>query len=294
MRLILLREAINTAYNTFSYKAYSSNGFYFIDQVDKAKIAILELLSVDFFNDQDKILLEPILNSTGTKISYNDNDLWGKTTGLLNGISYTLRLLNDWFSKFMPQEQDPDNIVNIKLPQIQEFKDLENISKKLSGPFSIIVKEVEGGHIEIKQFDHGSLWIVIGVGSLSAVMLVGAIAWSAAVIAKKWNELNISIEVARTAKLKNDAIEELVKYQKDTINQLAQQEADLIANKCFSTEDSEKNARLREALKDISELLIKGVEIQPALCAPENVSNLFPNYKMLPLIESKISKLTQG
>lgn len=294
MRLILLREAISIAYNTFDYKSYNSNGSYYIEQVNKAKSGILKLLSVDFFNEQDLILLDPIINSTGIKISYTDGTLWEKTTGLLKGISYTLRLLNDWFSKFMPQEQDPDNIINIKLPQIQEFKDLENISKKLSGPFSIILREVEGGQVEIKQFDHGSFWIVVGVGSISAVTLVGAIAWSAAVIAKKWNELNISIEVARTAKLKNDAIEELVKYQRNTINELAQQEAAFIANKCFSEEDSEKNARLREALKDVSELLVKGVEIQPALCAPESVSNLFPNYKTLPFIESKISKLTQG
>jgi hypothetical protein len=41
----------------------------------------------------------------------------------------------------------------------------------------------------------------------------------------------------------------------------------------------------------MSELIQKGVEIQPSLHTPENVSNLFPNYKLLNLIESKTKQI---
>jgi hypothetical protein len=40
-------------------------------------------------------------------------------------------------------------------------------------------------------------------------------------------------------------------------------------------------------IKDLAGLIEKGAEIHPALTAPEDVKNLFPDFTKLELIESK-------
>ena len=98
--------------------------------------------------------------------------------------------------------------------------------------------------------------------------------------------------MARRAQLQNDAIAKLVEYQEKEIKTLAEAEANALEQKCFTNNDKERVATIREAIRDVSELVIKGVQIQPALCAPENVANLFPDYYKLPFIDSKIKKLS--
>lgn len=50
----------------------------------------------------------------------------------------------------------------------------------------------------------------------------------------------------------------------------------------------------KNSLYNISELILKGTEIHPALSVPEDVENLFPNYTTLSFIESKTKKLASN
>lgn len=284
MRLLELKKSIDFASQNFQYKESNSNGIYYITDVNKVKLGLLELKKVNFLNEKYIKILSPIFDSVGTSISYSDINLYRQITSTLKIISHTIEFLNYWFKLSMPEEEE--NIVNIKLPEISNFSELEFISKKLEGNFSRVVSEIDGGKVEIKQFDHGSFWIVLAVGVPAAVFLIASIAWSAAVVAKKMNECKITCAEVKKANLQVEAIQQLVDYQKRMINELAMREAESIENKCFPNNDNERSQRIREAIKDTAELLIKGVQIQSALSAPENVSNLFPDYKKLPFIES--------
>lgn len=292
MRLIELKRAIDKSHQLFNYKLDNANGYYYVSNVINLKSAILELYSIKFFNEDERRILLPIVNSMGDRISYNDPNLYNTLAKLLSGIKWTIGFLYDWFQIYMPDSfDDGDSIINIKLPEIQNFSDLEFISKKLDGSFTTVINEISGSKIQIKQFDHGSFWIILSVGVPLAVSVIAGIAWSAAVVAKKWNEAMMARKEVEKAGLQNEAIEQLVAYQKMEMNNLATAEAENIENKCFSEHDNERVQRIREAIKDISELIIKGVQIQSALSAPEEVSNLFPNYNMLSFIESTIKKI---
>lgn len=290
MRLLELKKAIEKAQEAFSYETYNSNGVYYIKNVAGAKSAVLDLYHAKFFNDNELSMLSPIINSMGDVISFSGTSQYNDLVRLLGGIKYSIGFMNDWFQKNMPSDKD-ENIINIKLPQIQNFSNLEFISKKLEGCFTSVVSEIEGGKIEIKQFDHGSFWIVVAVGAPYALAFVAAIAWSAAVVSKKRSEAEMAKKEVERAGLQNEAIRQLVTFQDKEINELAMMEANALENKYFSSQDNERAQRIREAIKDVSELLVKGVQIQSALSAPESVSNLFPNYKNLSLIESKINKI---
>lgn len=293
MRLLALKRAIEKAQQVFNFETYNSSGMYYIKNVAEVKSAVLELLHAHFFNEKEIDMLSPIINSMGDVISFSNNSTYNDLVRLLGHIKYSIEFMNEWFQKNMPSNED-EPIINIKLPQIQNFSDLSFIADKLEGRFTSVVNEIEGGKVEIKQFDHGSFWIVVAVGTPVALAFIAGMAWSAAVVYKKMKEAEMAKREVERAGLQNEAIKQLVDFQKREINELAMVEANALENKFFSQQDNERAQRIRESIKDISELLIKGVQIQSALSAPESVSNLFPNYKNLSLVESNIKKIANG
>jgi len=68
-------------------------------------------------------------------------------------------------------------------------------------------------------------------------------------------------------------------------------EAKYVYEQHFKEEDCEKIERIKLAITQFTELITKGVEIQPSLLVPENVNNLFPDMKNLPSIVSKIKQI---
>lgn len=55
--------------------------------------------------------------------------------------------------------------------------------------------------------------------------------------------------------------------------------------------DNEQIERLKMSIRTFSNLIERGAEIHPALQVPETVSNLYPNYKQLETISSKIKQI---
>ena len=206
-------------------------------------------------------------------------------------IGYLVRLLHNWINEYIPEEQDEET-VNIKLPQIKNFDILNKVANELRLAFSTIISEYKGGKIEIVQFDHGSYWCVVKVGT--ALLLFTGLAWAGAVVAKKTIECRSAYEVYRNASARNEMLEELKRLNKAQIDIVVTQEAKLIQQEHFNKEDHEQLERIKNSILNISELILKGTEIQPAIAAPEDVKNLFPDFSCLPLIESRTKKLTEN
>jgi hypothetical protein len=58
-------------------------------------------------------------------------------------------------------------------------------------------------------------------------------------------------------------------------------------------ENPERLERIKHAIKSLQELIEKGAEIRPALLAPEQVTNLFPDFKKLHAVESHIKQISE-
>ena len=71
-------------------------------------------------------------------------------------------------------------------------------------------------------------------------------------------------------------------------------EATHINSEHFQNNSPENIERIKNSIKIFSELIDKGAEIHPALIAPEQVSNLFPDIKNLLGLESKIKRISEG
>ena len=58
--------------------------------------------------------------------------------------------------------------------------------------------------------------------------------------------------------------------------------------------EAEQIERVKYTIREFSEMIAKGAEIHPALQAPENVKNLFPDFNKILSIESKTKMISDG
>ena len=290
MRLIDIKQCINIEFDNLDFKVSEIGGGNSKRYgVQKFRIVLLQLSKAGFVRREDFKFYDDIVNAVNTdSLTYPSSNYIGD---YIVKISYLVKLLHYWINEFLPVEQD-DETVNIKLPKINNFDVLNKVANELRLAFSSVISEYEGGKIEIVQFDHGSFWCVIKVGT--ALLLFTGLAWAGAVVAKKTIECRSAYEVYRNASARNEMLEELKRLNKAQIDIVVTQEAKLIQQEHFNKEDHEQLERIKNSILNISELILKGTEIQPAIAAPEDVKNLFPDFSCLPLIESRTKKLTEN
>lgn len=289
MRLIDIKQALNIAWSniqTVTVEEFSDN--FRINNADKLKIALDKLLSIKFIKLNDSSIYPIVVASSSESILFDKRK---NTLSTIADLKKAVELMDRWINGYVPNEQDKET-VNIKLPKISNFDVLNKVANELRLAFSTVICEYEGGKIEIVQFDHGSFWCVIKVGT--ALLLFTGLAWAGAVVAKKTIECRSAYEVYRNASARNEMLEELKRLNKAQIDIVIEQEAKLIQQEHFSKEDNEQLERIKNSILNISELILKGTDIQPAIAAPEDVKNLFPDFSCLPLIESRTKKLTEN
>lgn len=199
------------------------------------------------------------------------------------GIEYLLRYSN--------QIENPENGLFIKLPEIQTFEDLSKVSNDLKKAIEIpVIDQNDGGYVKIETAESGSIWLVISIGTFSAVNLIGAICWSAAVIRKKKAEAKIFEEHARTLGMKNESLQTVIDAQKIQIKNIIEAEAEEIAKAHYKLNDPEVINRLKLSLNTVNDLIDRGTQILPSSDNKETIKS-FPDYSNLNLIESAIKKL---
>lgn len=197
--------------------------------------------------------------------------------------------------KELYHEREDDSTIYIQMPKIKDLEDLSKKSKILHTAISqsILNPNIKGS-IKVKSYDMGSLWIIITVGSVVAVKLIAGIVWAAAVIRKKKKEFKQFEQHVKGLELKSESLEELKQAQKKQLELSLNAEADNLVSQFYKWKEAETTERIKYSIKLISDLMDKGVEIHPALTAPKEVGNLFPDYKNLGLIESRIQELGTG
>ncbi|UKJ06200.1 hypothetical protein [Solitalea lacus] len=183
------------------------------------------------------------------------------------------------------------NSINIKLPPVNDFDELSKVSRDIHiGLSQVIFNDEINGQTKIVSVENGSIWLNVFVGA-SAVTVIASLVWASAVIYKKIHEGKLLAEQVRGLKVKNDSLEDILKAQKAETDLMIQAEAEHISSEHFKENIPENIERIKNSIKTFAELIGKGAEIHPALVAPENVSNLFPDPTKLIVVGSKIKKL---
>lgn len=242
------------------------------------------------YDDEIDILKQSMLYQTSqdSLVVTNDVgvDIYRRSKYLVDSSS-ALSLV---FSKLLPPSS-PESII-VKLPEPSDFEALVKTMSVLQTSISqvIVHKEIDGS-IKINSWEFGSFWLDLFLGTSAAVSVVSSIAWSAAVISKKFNEDKILEATVRAMEIKNESLEDILESQKALTRQLIDNETKSVIDEHFTESDPEHSKRVEFSIKTLAKLIQEGAQVHPSLLAPEEVSNLFPNYKKLDSITSKIKQL---
>ena len=248
--------------------------------------AISEISKLDLFSDRiDKIKTYPLYTHSDNSILFSGTEY----DGLLKEIEHLeeeCRNLSNALTKLIT-EAVPD-LISIKIPNPQNFADLEQTIAALNKVFSqtLFSDEIKGG-IQIANFDNGSYWIDIVVIGAGVTKFIGALAWSGAVVYRKLQEGRLFAARAKSYEISNDLMKEVIEKSKEKVNQEAQREADFLYKTFYKGNDNEQISRIKLALKELAELYSQGAEIHPALEAPDEIRREFPDFKAINRIETK-------
>lgn len=185
--------------------------------------------------------------------------------------------------------------VYIKLSSVDDLPGLTSQLGKLQMILEQTILDPKiGGKMEIRSVERGSIWVHIFLGTVTAVTFVGSVAWAAAVVYRKIQEGRIVEQHVESLKIKNDSLREIQEAQKELIKGLVHAEGRHLETEIYGGEENpERLERIKHAIRLMQELVEKGAEVHPALLAPENVKNLFPDFKKLTSVESRIKQITE-
>jgi hypothetical protein len=269
----------------------ANNTLYEIANLKELRIVISDLESMKLFENITSVLLNSAIFTTS-----NDTINVQPTENLL--ITTQLKLLESLIENFSEvlrntvPEESIDSI-NIKLPPVNDFDELSKVSREIHvGLTQVIFNEEVNGQTRIISVENGSIWLNVLVGTAAAVSVIASLVWASAVIYKKIQEGKLLEEQVRGLKVKNESLEDILKAQKAETSLMIQAEAEHLNSEHFKINAPENIEKIKNSISIFAELIGKGAEIHPALVAPENVSNLFPDPTKLIGLESKIKRLT--
>ena len=190
-----------------------------------------------------------------------------------------------------------EECIRVRLPLSADYRGVVSDQGKLLKAIEqlLLINPNHTASITIKGWETGSLWMNLGVGSASAVVVIGAAVWAAAVIRKKWHEGTILEQAARGLQVKNETLTDISAQLKIAAEAIVTVEATAIYENYFKNENPNDDLeRIKETLRTFADLIDRGAEVHPALMQPEQAANLFPNFKALDTIVSAIKQLGDG
>jgi hypothetical protein len=267
-------------------------GLHTLSQLNSLRQSLNILYETGLFNDEiEEIMHLSFYKSTTDTIAVTTaelNTLRSNTEHIKvvsEGMIHALNIV-------VPNEEQYS--INFKMPKdVNDFTSLASVCISIDKVLDqLIINETIKGEKRIMSVENGSIWFNLFVGEFAS-RLIGKVAWASAVIFNKASEVRANQEFNRGLKMKNEAIEEMVKIHKVYIDKLITAEAELISNDEFkdSKDKHEETQRIKLAIIEFSDLIFRGAEIRPAINAPEQVSNLFPNYSKLIGTQSKIKEI---
>ncbi|MFC1226672.1 hypothetical protein ACFE6N_22905 [Pedobacter sp. BG31] len=185
-----------------------------------------------------------------------------------------------------------ENSIFIKLPEVRDFSDLSKAADSFQKILSqTIVNEDINGEIKIKSVENGSIWLEVALGTTLAVAAIGSLAWAAAVVYKKFQEGRMLSQTVNAKKIQNKTKQDLGAALKVMLDYVVESEAQHFCEEHYREADPEKVERVKFTIRELMGEMDKGAEVHPALSAPENVKNLFPDMNNLIGLASKIKQI---
>ena len=185
-----------------------------------------------------------------------------------------------------------ENSLFILLPDFHDYHGFVNEVTEYGKIFDQTLSGLKGTpSVKFTGVDLGTNWLILTFGTSAALKLIAGLIWSGCVIRKKKLEGDHLTGQIKNLEMKNESVKDLVAAQKKLLDQLIEAEAYYLIDNNGIEKDPEYIKRLMYSIEKISEMINKGTEFHPSLSAPEESSQLFPDYKKLDSIRTHIKQI---
>lgn len=281
MRLLDIKKYINIAYENFNPQYSTSGSYYYIDNILQTKKAIKALYDAGILEHSPlKIdIYTQIIESFRDRFSL-DGTQYINCKKELDKTKYTIDIMYNWINRYVPME-DSEDIINIKLPSIQDIGTLSKICSLIDKALSQTVSEY-GQQVKFKQLDYGSSWISISVVTSGAAALVMALAKAAFYVAKKFYGIKLMAKEYERYSMGNEIMRTIKETNEKIIQSEMAKQAEDIEKAYYKDQNSdpERVGRIRAAISELTKLIELGGEIHPSALLEEKEENKI-DYKLL-------------
>ncbi len=173
---------------------------------------------------------------------------------------------------------DEPETVAIKIPENLDLVGAAKILQELDEVLSqSLLNDYVKGNVVLEGFDRGSEWLLLALGSLTAVNVLGQMVRLHFSIEEKKLDIEAKREIVRGMKIKNESLEDFESALKKELDLHLRIELDSVykAGK-IPKKANEERQRIKHSIEIFGELLRKGLEVQPSLATPEKSRVLFP------------------
>jgi hypothetical protein len=296
MRLREIKKIIEDNLPLIAFNAEKTGGSVVVTNYLKAINAINNLADFMFVSDEINSLKGMpwvYYNKSREERVIIDDQTFRGFNIVVDSIKGKCNTVIELINEAIPEENV--NSISVKLPDYKELNQLSRFFSELDKSLGqAIINDTIEGKVELQNFDSGSLWIEIVVGSGIALSFIAGLTWSAMVIRKKFLEGDILIKKIEAMGIKNESLKEIQTTIEKELELLIEAETvELLGKYEFPESNPEYTERLKYSVKTLGKLLYEGAEIHHSLTAPEEAKNLFPDYNKVLLLDQASKYLVE-
>lgn len=265
-------KSINKAINKIKKYGFIDNE---LDKLKKSYLVIYE-------NRDDTITVQKHIAEGYRRIL---EAIVSKVSAVLDAISYSL-------------EEQKENMISVKLPPYTDLKKVSRFINDIDNFVRTVLPPNQQTEIKLNNFDTGSNWIELVLSTSRDIIIIGEFIKYTTIFSKKYlsGSIKNEKEIEQSDVLKDEVRSVMLQGLKDLREQNAKLcVTDLLQNgKIDVTEIGElqeyKNGLVIQMLK-MGSYIVEGAEVRPALNAPEEVKEEFPQVEEYKQIQSSVTQL---
>jgi hypothetical protein len=290
MRLMEIKDSVNIAYSNYAPRWDNSNGNFYLRDILRTKVAIIELNKIHFLKDSDNEIL-PLIKSSETDFIILTSTQYSSAVTYLGHLKIAIAGFHYWINQYIPND-DTETTVSIKMPPMGTLEDLKNYSDLLQKALGQVIPEI-GGELKFRQLEYGSCWVIIDLSTVEAVAFFVSLVISAMKIAKMYSEFKLNIAKSKHIKLSDSDKSTFENVYKEIIKKNAYEEAMEVEKKYYSNgkSDTERIMRISVSINNVSDFISKGGELHLSSLASEKNKKLLSAYEQSNISQKKVEKL---
>lgn len=225
------------------------------------------------------------------EVTIVENNIYANFSNIINRITSSSNAVIQAINQAISEQSEFS--ISVKLPPMNNLNELTQFSKELDTALSqVLINKHFDGKVVLQNFESGSNWLEVIVGSMMALKAVSDLVKYAIDIRIKMFDIEKAKQVARSAKLSGDILETFEKGVEQNIKVLCEAHSkELLSGNGVDSPDPEFITRVSNSIKTLAELFNKGTEIHHALNAPKVIKDEFPDIKMYTSLISDLKRL---